>query len=187
MNTDTQYLHEVAESDYEHGWVTEIEADTIPKGLSEAVVRLISAKKDEPAWMLEWRLRAFRHWQTLVADTDKYPRWAHLEYPDFDFQSISYYSAPNSKPKYDSIDEVDPELLRTFERLGIPLEEQKMLAGVAVDAVFDSVSVATTLRKHWQNRGSSSARSPKRCRNTPSWCASTWVQLSLTLTIFSPV
>ena len=153
MNTDTQYLHEVAESDYEHGWVTEIEADTIPKGLSEAVVRLISAKKEEPAWMLEWRLRAFRHWQTLVADTDKYPRWAHLTYPDFDYQSISYYSAPNSKPKYESIDEVDPELLRTFERLGIPLEEQKALAGVAVDVVMDSVSVATTFKKELAEQG----------------------------------
>ncbi len=153
MNTDTQYLHEVAESDYEHGWVTEIEADTIPKGISEAVVRLISAKKEEPAWMLEWRLRAFRHWQTLVADTDKYPRWAHLSYPDFDFQSISYYSAPNSKPKYESLDEVDPELLRTFERLGIPLEEQKALAGVAVDVVMDSVSVATTFKKELAEQG----------------------------------
>ncbi|MCH8963284.1 MAG: Fe-S cluster assembly protein SufB, partial [Bacteroidetes bacterium] len=153
MNTDTQYLHEVAESDYEHGWVTEIEADTIPKGLSEAVVRLISAKKEEPAWMLEWRLRAFRHWQTLVADTDKYPRWAHLSYPAFDFQSISYYSAPNSKPKYESLDEVDPELLRTFERLGIPLEEQKALAGVAVDVVMDSVSVATTFKKELAEQG----------------------------------
>ncbi len=153
MNTDTQYLHEVAESDYEHGWVTEIEADTIPKGLSEAVVRLISAKKEEPAWMLEWRLRAVRHWQTLVADTDKYPRWAHLTYPDFDYQSISYYSAPNSKPKYESLDEVDPELLRTFERLGIPLEEQKALAGVAVDVVMDSVSVATTFKKELAEKG----------------------------------
>ena len=153
MNTDTQYLHEVAESDYEHGWVTEIEADTIPKGLNEGVIRLISAKKEEPAWMLKWRLRAFRHWQTLVKDTDKYPRWAHLSYPDFDFQSISYYSAPNSKPKYESIDEVDPELLRTFERLGIPLEEQKALAGVAVDVVMDSVSVATTFKKELAEQG----------------------------------
>ena len=153
MNTDTQYLHEVAESDYEHGWVTEIEADTIPKGLNEGVIRLISAKKEEPAWMLEWRLRAFRHWQTLVKDTDKYPRWAHLSYPDFDFQSISYYSAPNSKPKYESLDEVDPELLRTFERLGIPLEEQKALAGVAVDVVMDSVSVATTFKKELAEQG----------------------------------
>ncbi len=153
MNTDTQYLHEVAESDYEHGWVTEIEADTIPKGLSEAVVRLISAKKQEPAWMLEWRLRAFRHWQTLEKDTDKYPRWAHLTYPDFDYQSISYYSAPNKKPKYESLDEVDPELLRTFERLGIPLEEQKALAGVTVDVVMDSVSVATTFKKELAEQG----------------------------------
>ena len=143
MNTDTQYLHDVADSDYEHGWVTEIEADTIPKGLNEDVIRLISSKKDEPAWLLDSRLRAFRHWQTLAADTDKYPRWAHLDYPDIDYQAISYYSAPNSKPKYESLDEVDPELLRTYEKLGISLKEQEMLAGVAVDAVFDSVSVAT--------------------------------------------
>ena len=153
MNTDTQYLHDVADSDYEHGWVTEIEADTIPKGLNEDMVRLISAKKEEPAWMLEWRLRAFRHWLTLAADADKYPRWAHLDYPDIDYQDISYYSAPNKKPKYESLDEVDPELLRTFERLGIPLEEQKVLAGVAVDVVMDSVSVATTFKEELAKQG----------------------------------
>ena len=153
MNTDTQYLHDVADSDYEHGWVTDIEADTIPKGLNEDVIRLISAKKEEPAWMLEWRLRAFRHWLTLAADTDKYPRWAHLDYPDIDYQDISYYSAPNKKPKYNSLDEVDPELLNTFERLGIPLEEQKVLAGVAVDVVMDSVSVATTFKEELAKQG----------------------------------
>jgi Fe-S cluster assembly protein SufB len=153
MNTDTQYLHDVAESDYEYGWVTDIDADTAPKGLSEDTVRFISAKKEEPEWMLEWRLRAFRHWQTLTEDKDKYPRWAHLEYPDIDFQDVSYYSAPNSKPKYDSLDEVDPELLNTFERLGISLTEQKKLAGVAVDVVMDSVSVATTFKKELSKLG----------------------------------
>ena len=153
MNTDTQYLHAVAESDYEHGWVTEIDADTIPKGLNEEIIRVISSKKDEPAWMLEGRLRAFRHWKTLADDTDRYPRWAHLDYPDIDFQGISYYSAPNNKPKYESLDEVDPELLRTFERLGIPLEERKLLAGVAVDAVIDSVSVATTFKDELSKLG----------------------------------
>ncbi len=147
MNTDTQYLHKVAESDYEHGWVADLAADTLPKGLNEDVIRLISSKKQDPDWMLEWRLRAFRHWRTLADDADKYPRWAHLQYPEIDFQNISYYSAPNSKPKYESLDEVDPELLRTFESLGIPLQEQKLLAGVAVDAVIDSVSVTTTFKE----------------------------------------
>ena len=153
MNTDTQYLHDVADSDYEYGWVTNIEADTAPKGLNEDTVRFISAKKEEPAWMLEWRLKAFRHWQTLAEDKDKYPRWAHIDYPDIDFQDVSYYSAPNSKPKYDSLDEVDPELLNTFERLGISLTEQKKLAGVAVDVVMDSVSVATTFKKELNKLG----------------------------------
>ncbi len=153
MNTDTRYLHEVADSDYEYGWVTDIEADTAPKGLHEDIVRLISRKKDEPDWMLAWRLRAFRHWQTLARDTDRYPRWAHLAYPEIDFQNISYYSAPNKRPKYESLDEVDPELLRTFERLGIPLVEQKKLAGVAVDVVMDSVSVATTFKEELSKLG----------------------------------
>ncbi|MCY3488081.1 MAG: Fe-S cluster assembly protein SufB, partial [Bacteroidetes bacterium] len=153
MNTDTQYLHQVAESDYEHGWSTDIASDTIPKGLNEDVIRLISAKKQDPDWMLESRLRAFRHWQKLASDTDKYPRWAHLDYPEIDFQNISYYSAPGSKPRYESLDEVDPELLETFEALGIPLEEQKVLAGVAVDAVVDSVSVATTFKEELAKLG----------------------------------
>ncbi|HMB91808.1 MAG TPA: Fe-S cluster assembly protein SufB [Rhodothermales bacterium] len=153
MNTDTQYLHDVADSDYEYGWVTNIEADTAPKGLNEDTVRFISAKKEEPEWMLEWRLKAFRHWQTLAADEDKYPRWAHLDYPNIDFQDVSYYSAPNNKPKYDSLDEVDPELLNTFERLGISLTEQKKLAGVAVDVVMDSVSVATTFKEELNKLG----------------------------------
>ena len=143
--SDTDFLHEVADSEYKYGFVTEIEADTAPKGLSEDVVRLISSKKEEPQWMLDWRLRAFRHWETLK-DKDKYPQWAHLDYPEVDFQDISYYSAPNSKPKYNSLDEVEPELLETFAKLGISLEEQKRLTGVAVDVVVDSVSVATTFK-----------------------------------------
>ena len=141
--SDTDFLQEVADSDYKYGFVTDIEADTVPKGLNEAVIRLISEKKEEPEWMLEQRLKAFRHWLTLQ-DKDKYPRWAHINYPDVDFQDISYYSAPNNKPKYESLDEVDPELLETFSKLGISLEEQKRLTGVAVDVVMDSVSVATT-------------------------------------------
>ncbi len=143
--SDTDFLHEVADSEYKYGFVTDIEADTAPKGLNEDIVRLISSKKGEPQWMLDWRLRAFRHWETLK-EKDKYPQWAHLEYPEVDFQDISYYSAPNNKPKYSSLDEVEPELLETFEKLGISLEEQKRLTGVAVDVVVDSVSVATTFK-----------------------------------------
>ena len=150
--SDTEFLHEVADSDYKYGFVTDIPADTVPKGLNEAVIRLISEKKQEPEWMLDWRLRAFRHWETLQ-DKDKYPRWAHISYPDVDFQDISYYSAPNSKPKYESLDEVDPELLETFRKLGISLEEQKRLTGVAVDVVVDSVSVATTFKDQLAEKG----------------------------------
>ncbi|MEM8488827.1 MAG: Fe-S cluster assembly protein SufB [Bacteroidota bacterium] len=150
--SDTDFLHEVADSEYKYGFVTEIEADTAPKGLNEDVVRLISSKKEEPQWMLDWRLRAFRYWQTLQ-DKDKYPQWAHLDYPEVDFQNISYYSAPNSKPKYNSLDEVEPELLETFAKLGISLEEQKRLTGVAVDVVVDSVSVATTFKKQLAEQG----------------------------------
>jgi len=129
--------------EYKEGFVTEIDSDTLPPGLDEGVIRTISDKKNEPDFMLEWRLEAFRRWGKMQT-----PEWAHVYYPPIDFQAISYYSAPGSKgdgPK--SLDEVDPKLLETYEKLGIPLEEQKMLSGVAVDAVFDSVSVATTLKK----------------------------------------
>ncbi len=151
--TETQFLQQVADTDYKYGWVTEVESDTIPNGLNEDVVRMISAKKDEPEWLLEWRLKAYRHWETLAEDRDKYPRWAHLDYPNIDFQNMTYYSSPNKKPRYESLDEVDPELLETFERLGIPLGEQKQLAGVAVDAVMDSVSVHTTFKKELAEKG----------------------------------
>ncbi|MGD8853906.1 MAG: Fe-S cluster assembly protein SufB [Gammaproteobacteria bacterium] len=127
---------------YEAGFSTDIDSDTVPPGLNEDVIRLISAKKQEPGFMLEWRLKAYRHWLGM-----KTPQWAHVHHPPIDFQSISYYSAPKSRkdaPK--SLDEVDPKLLETYNKLGIPLEEQEVLAGVAVDAVFDSVSVATTFR-----------------------------------------
>jgi len=127
-------LHEVTSSDYKYGFTTDIETDIIPVGLNEDVVRIISAKKKEPEWMLEYRLNAFRHWKTL-----KMPEWAHLQISEIDYQSISYYAAPKSSPK--SLDEVDPELLKTFNKLGIPLEEQMALSGIAVDAVMDSVSV----------------------------------------------
>src|SRR4028119_1701544 len=140
MSTAVELL---ANREYKYGFVTDIESDSIPKGLSEDTVRLISEKKNEPEWMLEFRLKAFRQWLTM-----KEPNyWANFKYPKIDYQDITYYSAPKQKDLKKSLDEVDPELLKTFEKLGIPLTEQKMLANVAVDAVFDSVSVATTYKK----------------------------------------
>ena len=141
-----QELRSIAQQDYKYGFITEVDADTVPPGLSEDTVRLISAKKNEPEWMLEWRLKAFRHWQTLL-EKEQMPDWAHITFPPIDFQDMIYYSAPKAKEQLSSLDEVDPEVLSTFEKLGIPLEEQKLLAGVAVDAVFDSVSVATTFKE----------------------------------------
>ena len=135
-------LDEVTSNEYKYGFYTDIELDTLPKGLSEDIIRMISAKKNEPEFMLEFRLKSFRHWQTM-----KMPRWAHLTLPEINYQDITYYAAPKQKAKINSLDEVDPELLATFEKLGIPLEEQKQLAGVAVDAVMDSVSVKTTFRE----------------------------------------
>src|SRR5262245_28962418 len=136
-----ELIQRLAESDYKYGFVTDVEADTIPKGLNEDIVRLISKKKEEPDWMLQWRLRAYRHWLTM-----KEPRWANLRYPTIDYQDAYYYSAPKMKKAPKSLDEIDPEIRKTYEKLGIPLAEQEMLAGVAVDAVFDSVSVATTFK-----------------------------------------
>jgi Fe-S cluster assembly protein SufB len=127
---------------YKHGFVTDIESDVVAKGLSEDVIRFISAKKGEPEWLLQFRLSAFRHWLTMTE-----PTWPNVKYPKIDFQSISYYSAPKTKEKLASMDQVDPELLRTFEKLGVPMNERAALAGVAVDVIFDSVSVATTFRK----------------------------------------
>ncbi len=140
MESDpNKIIGEVTQSDYKYGFVTEIETEYAPKGLSEDTVRYISAKKNEPAFMLEFRLKAFRHWLTM-----KLPNWAHLEIPPIDFQDIYFYAAPKKKKQYESLDQVDPELLATFDKLGISLEEQKKLSGVAVDAVIDSVSVKTT-------------------------------------------
>ncbi len=139
MSTDTRTLEELASREYQYGFVTDVEQDTLPPGLSEAVVRAISTLKREPEWMTEWRLRAFRHWLTMTE-----PRWPNVSYPPIDYQAISYFSAPKKRPE--SLDEIDPEILKTYTKLGIPLEEQKVLAGVAVDAVFDSVSVATTFK-----------------------------------------
>jgi Fe-S cluster assembly protein SufB len=143
MSASTTGFDELISREYQHGFVTDLEADALPRGLSEDVVRLISVKKDEPAFMLEWRLAAYRHWLTMIE-----PHWATVEHPPIDYQNIIYYSAPmtqKNRPK--SLDEVDPELLRTYEKLGVPLRERELLAGVAVDAVFDSVSVATTFRE----------------------------------------
>lgn len=133
---------------YDAGFVTDIESEKAPKGLNEDIVRFISAKKDEPEWLLEWRLKAFRHWLTMPE-----PKWVKVNFPEFDYQDAYYYASPLTKNKPKSLDEVDPKLLETYEKLGIPLREQEMLAGVAVDVVFDSVSVATTFRKQLAERG----------------------------------
>src|SRR5580658_1703443 len=145
MSTDLETIRSLAERDYKWGFVTDIEDDRIPKGLNEEIVRIISAKKNEPEFMLEWRLKAYRHWASLE-QAQAEPTWANVKYSPIDYQNIIYYSAPKQKPGLKSLDELDPEILRTYEKLGIPLAEQKMLAGVAVDAVFDSVSVATTFK-----------------------------------------
>ncbi|MCZ6916154.1 MAG: Fe-S cluster assembly protein SufB [Gemmatimonadetes bacterium] len=133
---------------YKYGWVTDIEVDTVPPGLNEDIIRAISEKKQEPEFMLKWRLKAYRHWLKMTE-----PNWANVKYPPIDFQAITYYSAPKPKKQLDSLDEVDPEVLKTFEKLGIPLTEQKRLSGVAVDAVFDSVSVATTFQDTLAEQG----------------------------------
>jgi Fe-S cluster assembly protein SufB len=150
MSPADEFINKVAEESYKYGFVTDIEADTVPPGLNEGFIHWLSAKKSEPQFMLDWRLKAYRHWRTLV-DDERTPTWANVHYPPIDYQKIIYYSAP--KPKLDSIDEVEPEILKTFEKLGIPLEEQKRLSGVAVDAVFDSVSVATTFQEALAKRG----------------------------------
>ena len=139
----------LSKQEYKYGFVTDIESDMIPRGLTEDTIRLIVEKKNEPDWMLEFRLKAFRHWLTMTEPK----HWPNLKYPEIDYQDIIYYSAPKQKATKKSLDEVDPELLRTFEKLGIPLSEQKQLAGVAVDAVFDSVSVATTYKEKLKKVG----------------------------------
>jgi len=135
-------LDNLVSQPYKHGFVTDIESETLAKGLSEDVIRMISAKKKEPEWLLEFRLQAYRHWLTMEE-----PQWPNVHYPKIDFQAISYFSAPKAKPKLTSMDEVDPELLRTFEKLGVPMHERAALAGVAVDVIFDSVSVTTTYKE----------------------------------------
>ena len=139
VEQSNQKAAEMANTEYKHGWTTDIDSDTFAPGLNENVIRALSAKKEEPEWMLEWRLKAYKKWLMMEE-----PHWLNGDYPKLDYQDVSYYSAPSKKAKYQSMDEVPPELLETFEKLGIPLDERKQLAGVAVDAVFDSVSVATT-------------------------------------------
>jgi Fe-S cluster assembly protein SufB len=145
MSSNTDTIRDLAQQEYKWGFVTDIEQDSAPRGLNEDIIRFISAKKNEPEFMLEWRLRAYRHWASLEKSQAE-PKWAHIHYDPIDYQNIIYYSAPKQKPTINSLDEIDPEIRRTYEKLGIPLVEQKMLAGVAVDAVFDSVSVATTFK-----------------------------------------
>jgi len=143
MTTTTSTIEELAKQEYKYGFTTDIEMEIAPKGLNEDIVRMISAKKKEPEWLLEWRLKAYRHWLTMPE-----PKWPNVRYPEIDFQDQYYYAAPKSlKERPKSLDEVDPQLLETYEKLGIPLKEREVLAGVAVDAVFDSVSVATTFRE----------------------------------------
>jgi Fe-S cluster assembly protein SufB len=152
MSTNTKAIRELAEREYKWGFVTKIGEERVPPGLSEDVIRLISRKKGEPEFMLEWRLKAYRHWASLEKARAE-PKWANIKYPPIDYQSIVYYSAPQNRPGLKTLDQLDPEILSTYEKLGIPLEEQKRLAGVAVDAVFDSVSVATTFKEQLAELG----------------------------------
>ncbi len=141
-------LDKLTQEEYKYGFVTDVEQEVAPKGLNEDVIRMISSKKNEPEWLLDWRLGAYEHWKKM-----KEPRWAFIRYPKIDFNDISYYAAPKSNPRPKSLDEIDPEIKETYDKLGIPLEEQKMLAGVAVDAVFDSVSVFTTFKEKLAEEG----------------------------------
>lgn len=147
-NTEAKTIEELTNKDYKYGFVTDIEADTLPKGLNEDIIRQLSAIKNEPEFLLEWRLKAFRHWQNMEE-----PTWPNLHYAKINYQDISYYSAPKKKPKLNSLDEVDPELRATFDKLGISIDEQKRLSNVAVDAVFDSVSVATSFKEKLSELG----------------------------------
>ncbi len=162
--TDTQSdeIGQLLERGYDAGFVTDIEQDYAPPGLSEDIIRFISEKKDEPEWLLAWRLKAYQQWLKMED-----PQWAKVKHPPIDFQAISYYAAPKARPK--SLDDVDPQILETYEKLGIPLGERAALAGVAVDAVFDSVSVATTFREKLAEVGIIFCSSRRPCTSTPSW------------------
>ena len=149
QDSETEMLKEYSEQEYKYGFVSDIESETLPPGLNEDTIRFISKKKGEPEWLTDWRLKAFEIWKKMEE-----PHWANIEYPPIDYQAISYYSAPKNlddAPK--SLDEVDPELIETYNKLGIPLQEQEILAGVAVDAVFDSMSVATTFKDRLAEKG----------------------------------
>jgi len=146
--TEEELKKELETKEYEYGFVTDIESETFPVGLDEEIVKSISQRKSEPQWMTDWRLKAFKVWKEMEE-----PDWANVKYEKPDFQKISYFSAPKGKAKYDSLDEVDPELLKTFDKLGISINEQKKLAGVAVDIVMDSVSVATTFKETLSKKG----------------------------------
>ncbi|MFQ5791311.1 MAG: Fe-S cluster assembly protein SufB, partial [Acidobacteriota bacterium] len=148
MRTDRNKIEDLVSAEYKYGFVTDIEAETVPRGLNEDIVQMISAKKGEPEWLLEWRLKAYRHWLTTTE-----PKWSKVCYPPIDYQDIIYYSAPKQKSTPKGLDEIDPELRKTYEKLGISLQEQERLAGVAVDAVFDSVSVATTFKEKLSELG----------------------------------
>ncbi|MDD2200402.1 MAG: Fe-S cluster assembly protein SufB, partial [Bacteroidales bacterium] len=147
-DSQDKVLRDVTQNEYKYGFVSNIAAESIPKGLSEDVIRIISAKKEEPEWMLDFRLKAYRKWLTM-----KMPEWAHLKIPEINYQDVIYYSAPKQKAAPDSLDEVDPEIRETFDKLGIPLDEQKRLSGVAVDAVMDSVSIKTTFQESLAEKG----------------------------------
>ncbi len=148
MSDEKKQIEEITSQEYKYGFVTDIDVDELPLGLNEDIIRAISRKKNEPEFLTEWRLKAYRNWLKMEE-----PHWAKVKYPPIDYQTIRYYSAPKNTPKYNSLDEVDPKLLETYKKLGIPLEEQKVLAGVAVDAVFDSVSVATTFKEKLSELG----------------------------------
>ena len=152
MPEETNTIESLATQEYKYGFESDVQYDSIPKGLNEDIVRLIWEIKKEPDWMLEWRLKAYRHWSKLKQEEAE-PTWANIKYGPIDYQNIFYYSAPKQRPKLNSLEDIDPEIRRTFEKLGIPLEEQKLLSGVAVDAVFDSVSVATTFREKLKEFG----------------------------------
>lgn len=159
---DNKILTELTGPEYKYGFTTDVETDTIPKGLNEEIVRMISAKKGEPEWMLAYRLEAYRRWKTMTM-----PRWPHLDLPEIDFDDIIYYAAPKAKPKLNSLDEIDPKLKETFDKLGVPLEEQMMLSGVAVDAVMDSVSVKTTFKETLSEKGIIFCSMSEAIRNYP--------------------
>ena len=152
MTTTNQVVRDVAKQEYKYGFVTDVEQESAPPGLNEDTIRFISAKKNEPEWMLEWRMKAYNHFLSLLGD-ERVPGWANISHPPVKFQDIIYYSAPKAKNELASLDEVDPEILSTYEKLGIPLQEQKRLAGVAVDAVFDSVSITTTFKEELAKHG----------------------------------